>query len=1288
MADSVRATETLVETLPGEQAHDTGSTRRRSPELADGARDSPLLAGRYLRQRTLGSGSMGTVYLVDDRETGERLAFKRLFQVDGQTILRLKREFRALADISHPNLAKVYELGTDPEGWFLTMEYVPGEELDACLARMPSWPAPADAADGTLERVAARMQRVRDVFGQLAVGVHALHEAGLLHRDLKPSNVLVSQGRVVVLDFGLVRELSDNAPRLSDEGALAGTPAYMAPEQAHGQALSKASDWYAFGVMLYEVLAHELPFEGTAFEMLQQKVSREARPLRDLDPGLPEDLQALCMELLARDPAKRPSGEAICVRLARAHSESEEVTLLSSEADESSLYNDGRVLDQRCFFGRQQELEQLTQAVEEADEGAAVVHVRGLSGAGKSALVEHFFEQVEQGSSYPGAPAVLLLRGRCYEREEMPFKALDSVVDALGRHLSCMPDVEVSNLLPADIEVLAQLFPVLGHLRVVQQLLSLRCVRGAAAHSRDRAEHALRELFKGLTRRSPVVVWIDDLQWGDLDSARILKGWLQNAADLPLMLVLSYRRDEALTSECLKQLLSEDGSRNTTPARIIDLDSLADDDLESLCAHRLGSVARGRQALVDRIVRESAGSPFLVTQLTSLAETRIARGDPDLDTISIPDLIQQSSAILDEEARRLLAVVAIAGRPIAPKLAMRAAGVGRGGREHLHNLRRLRLIRMRDMGTERLVEFYHDRVREGVQRLFTEEQRIQVHRSLLSTLEYRGRAEPEWLCSLALGAAEPAAALRYGMVAASRASSMLAFERAAELYGRCLELSEELGTTDGDLVMKLASARDLCGRGSEAADLYLKAADLATGSEASHLYRLAGSHLLRSGRFADGEAMLQRVLTQMGLGLPQSPRALRSAIAWTRMKRRFRGLAYRSTDEAELAPAQLGRIDTLISLAQETSPIDPSRAASFRETALQLALDAGEPKRVHRALCSVAYGASMDPSRRGQRQAKLLIAKVTSVAQELDTPRAWAATYLLRALCCANTGRFRESLEPAAEAIRIYRALPEGDKDGSYYERVIGGGVRLSALYELGEVPSFLRELRALVRECERTGNVAGRLRLATSQARGNEIEGSAQLAVERLKKQQELLPRRGCGSYHAYHVLSVCIAARASGQTAWGMQQLDERWPALARSALFARAGLRTSLLRERWHLLLSHLSFGRGSGDILATVRRELNSYSGPEALAVSLRYEIGPRLALIDGDRQGARALLEHSIERARNPFAAARQRLALGQLIDGEQGQDLRQKAEHELEQQMVADTGSYLRGCYPELFHES
>jgi len=228
---------------------------------------------RYELLRPLGEGGAGTVYAALDRETGARLALKTLTRMTPLSVLRFKREFRALADIRHHNLVRLYELEhAVAGGWFLTMELVDG---------VPLLHGVDDSADDSPEANRAREQAIFERFHQLAQGVQAIHQAGMLHCDLKPSNVILEHGgRVVVLDFGLVREQGTSTAELSAHGTAAGTPAYMPPEQARGEALSAASDWYAFGAMLYEALSGFLPIEGrTAIQLIQRKLHEDAPKL-------------------------------------------------------------------------------------------------------------------------------------------------------------------------------------------------------------------------------------------------------------------------------------------------------------------------------------------------------------------------------------------------------------------------------------------------------------------------------------------------------------------------------------------------------------------------------------------------------------------------------------------------------------------------------------------------------------------------------------------------------------------------------------------------------------------------------------------------------------------------------------------------------------------------------------------------------------------------------------------------------------------------------------------------
>ena len=215
----------------------------------------PSLPGYEIRNE-IGRGGMGVVYDAWDATHRGRVAVKYLPRLDPSKILRFKREFRALADLNHPNLAGIYELAQVEGRLFIVMEHIDGESfVDHFLG---------------IRDVVERTRLLRPALAQLAEGIHHLHQAGLLHCDIKPSNVLITpNGRVVLLDFGLVADWV--APDAADAHAeLVGSLGYLAGAFA-GKPPSAAGDWYAVGVMLYEVLGNKRPFHGSRTKLIWQQ---------------------------------------------------------------------------------------------------------------------------------------------------------------------------------------------------------------------------------------------------------------------------------------------------------------------------------------------------------------------------------------------------------------------------------------------------------------------------------------------------------------------------------------------------------------------------------------------------------------------------------------------------------------------------------------------------------------------------------------------------------------------------------------------------------------------------------------------------------------------------------------------------------------------------------------------------------------------------------------------------------------------------------------------------------
>lgn len=1247
----------------------------------------PLTSARYELLRPLGKGGAGAVYLARDRETGEEVALKQLSRVNPRSVQRFKREFRAIADLHHPNLVKLFDLQHIDDDWFLTMEYVDGRDLSAELSDELDVRVSGVRPDNDNWQSPERIQHIARAFHQLALGVQAVHRAGMLHRDLKPTNVVVAKdGRVVVLDFGLVHEMrgEDN---VTMDGTVAGTPAYMAPEQASGQELTPASDWYAFGVMLYEMLSGVLPIEAKSAHAL---VARKLRvDPESLPPEVaPRPLAELCRGLLQRDPFKRPRADAILSVLESfvAH----KTLKLQPTTDDTTYQSDTTAPTPRVeLFGRSAEVAMLGSALDYANGNhSAVVHVRGTSGSGKSALIEYFLDELQDLADAYGRPCVVL-RSRCYEREAMAFKALDGVIDALINHLSTLDEFEAAHVLPPEIHALTQLFPAFERLPIVHSLLAkARVSRGDAAQIRRNAERALRELILNAAKRSCLVLWIDDLQWGDLDSANVLQDWLKRIADAPILILFSYRSDEVETSTCLQQLVPVQPDTATQFKRFeLDLKPLRDADIERLCMQRLGSTVASA-ALTKRIVAEAHGDPFLASQLTALAQAMSDRGQVELSALSVEELVVRASALLPDQARALLRVLAIAGRPLVPQLALSASGVVREGRSHIHALQGMRLVRTRIVAGVRLLEVYHDRVREAISASLSAAESTQVHERVLRTMETGGQADPAWLHALALGAGQRVLALRYGQLAAQLASTSLAFERAVELYARCVTLTD----AREDLVVlwnKLGLALARCRRGAQAADAYLKASEYAKESERSALLQLAASHLVRSGRYEEGEKLVQRVMQSLEIEIPATRAGIYASIAWERT--RFELLARRVKPQLGIPlPSDVLRRGQFYGLvAVWTAFYAPLRAALFHARALRLAFQYGESTHMARALCLASTIECISGTESAAKRAEGRLALAKQWADEANDPTLHVEVLSSYAACAMLLGRLQESLEPSYKADELFEKGSTYDDTGDYYHMASVRTARVGALQGLGRHKEAIAELRELNAHARATGNLTTQLQISSCMAIMEQVVRSCAGSRARLELERTYLPSGETGMLHVLHLAAVLRVAAITSEFDWAQKTLDELWPGFETSPVRRSAYLSYIVYANLARFLLNRHVVRGDTSDPERVVKHCLRflASSAPEPLRKPSATRLRARIACIRGDKARAIELLRESIshhERSGGLDDLARERYALGCLLGGPEGDAHKQNALSALSSCGIVNPEADLRGYYPEL----
>src|SRR5215468_2645314 len=259
-----------------------------------GARFAPgdLLGGRYRIVSLLGKGGMGEVYRADDLTLDQPVALKFLPEAwshNAGAIARFRNEVRVARQVSHPNVCRVYDLAAAEGLWFLSMEYVDGEDLGSLLRRIGRLPP-----DKALE-----------IARKLCAGLAAAHDKGILHRDLKPANVMLnSQGEIAIMDFGLA-ELADI---ITEDQVRHGTPAYMAPEQLAGKEVTTKSDIYSLGLVLYEIFTGKRAFQAETLAEIVRTRTETPTPaspsslVRDLDPGV----ERVILRCLEPEPAMRP----------------------------------------------------------------------------------------------------------------------------------------------------------------------------------------------------------------------------------------------------------------------------------------------------------------------------------------------------------------------------------------------------------------------------------------------------------------------------------------------------------------------------------------------------------------------------------------------------------------------------------------------------------------------------------------------------------------------------------------------------------------------------------------------------------------------------------------------------------------------------------------------------------------------------------------------------------------------------------------------------------------------
>ena len=651
-------------------------------------------------------GGMGIVYRAQDLLTGNVIALKKVLITPDQLMFRtrmrsssaddlrlaLAREFQMLAGLRHPNIISVrdYGFGRDDSSPYFTMDYLSDAQTILQAAH-----------DQSLEQKISLVAQMLDALAYL-------HRRGIIHRDMKPANVLVSGGVVKVLDFGLAHARRD----VDDAGRMMGTIMYMAPEALSGGIVTEATDLYAAGLILYEVLTGDFPFDRSdttrmVNDVLLHPPNFDAwQKIAYEQPELNASITLILEKLLAKNPADRyQRAEDVLHDLYQATG----VRQPRERADVRESY-----LQSASFVGRYTELVTLIDALARAQMGRGAAYlIGGESGVGKSRLIDELRTRAL-------VRGVLVVRGQAMSNGGLPFQIWR---EPLRRLILSARD----SLTDLEISVLRPLVPD------ISTLIGRDAADAADVDSKARQQRlnaALIHVFRSV--KQPILLILEDLQW-TLESLNPLASLCEIVAELPVLIVASFRDDERpnLPDELPKM-------------NMIRLDRLDPDSIADLTASMLGDAGKQPQVL-DLLVRETEGNVFfLIETVRALAEeagrlSEIGRSTLPARVITggMQAVVARRLSRIPENERALLKAAAVIGRQIDYKVMRRFVDA-----QDRHAADQ-ELERWLTIGVNAAVldwqdgywRFAHDKLRETVLDQLSDDDRKVLHRRAALALE-------------------------------------------------------------------------------------------------------------------------------------------------------------------------------------------------------------------------------------------------------------------------------------------------------------------------------------------------------------------------------------------------------------------------------------------------------------------------------------------------------------------------------------------------------------------------
>jgi hypothetical protein len=529
-----------------------------------------------------------------------------------------------------------------------------------------------------------------------------------------------------------------------------------------------------------------------------------------------------------------------------------------------------------------------------------------------------------------------------------------------------------------------------------------------------------------------------------------------------LLFVACYRSEHAETSPCLVAL---NAARSHLASFDVDVDVLSYDESVQLASLLLGDEEHDRRVAV-RVARESGGNPFFVSELARQVHGTASAADAlRTATVNLDEALWGRVIGLPVPARTLLEVVAVGGKPLPLGSAADAAAIGEHAAGALATLHAERLVRSTGLGSDDQIEPYHDRIRETIVHHLSERERVKHHWSLAVALEAAAHQDAEEIASHFHRAGLRGEAAHHYALAAEKAAGALAFDRSAALFGLALELRDVDDAESRTLRIRRADALANAGRGYESGREYQRAASGVDESGVITLQRNAGYQYFVSGHIDEGRNAFGVVLDYFGMKLPHSRRRALLALLWRRLQLQLRGIGFRERQESDIPQADLDRVDVFWSIAAGMTIADPIRGADFQTHDLILALRAGEPYRIARALAwDAAHVSMLGVWFRKRVMNQLEVAE--ALARRVDRPHATGMTLMSRGVAAYFQGDFAECQRCTEAAITIF----SDQCTGASWELETCNAFALWPLYFKGEYGALTHRFGRLIGEVRERG--------------------------------------------------------------------------------------------------------------------------------------------------------------------------------------------------------------------------